>query len=223
MARNSGFKLGALAASAALLLSVFPALGASFYLFEYSSTSNAELASFSNPNLGATSVPITVTFLDADNTYGGSPTAASLTFRASTAGPAIQHFGLNYSVPVSSVSFSITATMPVDGLSNILSGTSSTGSFDGSPADFALDGQNPGDGVTFTSDFFNLSGLTKFGYEIDLGPPQPSPSVTGGVLSPFSASVASGVFSASTAPEPASVSLLGIATVAVLCRRRREV
>jgi hypothetical protein len=218
------FKISVVAVCTALALSARGASAAPMDLFQFDTTSNTESVVFNNPDLDGVAIPISVTFLDPNNSYGSTPTNATLTFHATADNTAGIVFGFVNVDSVSDVSFSVTADTPVGGLTNILSSSGSgiTGTFVGTDSGFTLSGQSPGDNVAFTSDFFDVSTLTGDSFSIATGSPDPSATVNDGEISSFDATLAPGSFSASVVPEPSSLSLLAVAGIARLSRRRRH-
>jgi hypothetical protein len=134
--------------------------------------------------LTATNVPVHFT-LDAANSYGGSTTGL-FSLSATQSGDAALLFGVLDLEQMSNVSFSLIA-----GGTNILSGTAGTASFSGTDAGLSLSAQNPGDGITYTSDVFNLGSLSGVSFQFNTGPVD-SLGITGNSIDDFSTSLSPG-------------------------------
>jgi hypothetical protein len=87
------FKISGVAVCTALVLSATGAYAAPMDLFQFSTTSSQESVVFNNPNLDGVAIPISVTFLDPNNSYGSTPTNATLTFHATADNTAATIFG----------------------------------------------------------------------------------------------------------------------------------
>ena len=213
-----GKKTGVLCAVAALGAAGSMASAAPLLLGFNSGATNAVV--LNNGALSATDVPVTITF-NADNTYPGSSSPVSGTFSlsatAATPGAAgsISPPGF-YFEQFTNVSFSI-----VDNASNvILSGTAASGSLSGGSASFAFNASDASAGIALSSTYFNVAGSSDASYAFAFGGVD-HPSITGGHLDNFTATLGGGALSASV-PEPSSLGLAGLAGLALLARRGRR-
>lgn len=186
----------------------------------YLPETSAEVVTFDGTTLSGTSIPIEAYVYS----YSSNPVDATLTFSATAAGPAGDIAGFFFDQPVNNISFNITADTPVNGTSNILSGTASAGQFAGTDAGFSLSAQNQtfNDGIVFTSGLTDAAQFSDLSFQINTGPPDPDASDSCGTLCAFDAVATPGSF-VGTAPEPASIGLLaiGCALLGIAATRRK--
>jgi hypothetical protein len=190
-------------------------------VFQYAPTGTSDFT-YSGGTVTVTNAPVQVT-IDVANSGGSTPTsiAATLSYSADSTGNAGRLFGFLDADTVDNVSFSFTADTPINGHTNILSSVSpSTGDLSGTAAGFSLDGQNPGDGITVSSDFIDVSQLTNDSFQFLITDVNSLPNVDGSVLEDFNAHVGTGTIAADAVPEPASLSCLAIGGLGLLRRRR---
>ena len=209
--------------SAALMSGLGASSARADLVLQYSPTATTTI-NYTGGVVATSNTPVNVT-IDVPNSAGPNPVAATLSYSASTTGSAGQFFGgLLDDSAVNNVSFSLTADSPVNGHTNILSGTASAGDFNGTSAGFSLNGQNQtfNDGITFSSDFIDTGQLTNYAFQFLISNPDPFPDVNAGVMDDFSGDVGTGSFTADAVPEPASLALLSVGAIPLLRRKRRR-
>jgi len=183
-------------------------------------------------------IPITFSFTVA-NGYGAAntPIAAVETITAFARGTAnqITQDGVTYdSQAMKNVIFTITAKKPIDGKTNLLTISESTGTIfgrDGGTAAVFTGSTELKDTVKFSSDFLDFSKTKGGAYQLALLGVNPALSIAkNDYLSPFKAGVnqivegkPTAIFSTDVAPasvpEPTSIVLHGTALALCLCRR----
>jgi hypothetical protein len=164
-----------------------------------STTSSSNTISFDGTTLTGTAIPVDLSYLD-----GSGPATGTLSFSATAvAGSGGEAFGFFYGVSVDNISFTVT-----NGLTNILSGTASSGDLSGTDGGLTLSAQDPG--VAFTSDIYGP--MTDLSLQLGIGAPSEDLSISDGNLSGFDASDGTSAFVGTVAATPEPSSLLLLAT-----------
>lgn len=151
------------------------------------------------------------------------PIAATLTLTSQAAGNSIVGGGLALQ-QLQAISITITANTPVNGLSNLLTMSLSTGKLfgtDGGAAATLQGSEVSGDTVTFSSDFVNTDGQNSYNISITGANPNFSQG-SNNFIQAFDAN-ATGSFTASVViPEPASILFFSALPILGIVRRKRN-
>jgi hypothetical protein len=172
-----------------------------------------------------TAIPIFFSFGVANgyegNTDFGNPIAATLTLTSTVTGTSLTNINATFTAN----------TAGLNGITNLLTLSTSSGTFSGSGSSGGISGSTPSDTVTFSSAALSFFNTTARNFGITLTSITPALSGGSGTVSDFQGS-GSGSFASNpppistatgTAPEPGSLAMLGtgMLSMAGLVVRRR--